>query len=193
IAILRKSYPNLPIVIFTYLNPIAFSSKFSFDEFCAKASESGADAMLCLDITPEEDSRSKNDIKYSATLKKYRIGSVSLITPTTPQDRIPRLAKFANSFIYYVSREGVTGESKDFSANFSDKIKLIKGCSSLPVVVGFGISTPEHVKAAASTGVDGVVVGSAIVRRIEALANKDETIEGIKNFVSKLKTGVKCG
>ncbi len=192
IAIIRSEFPDIPIVIFTYLNPIAFSAIFTFDEFCAKAVNAGADAILCLDITPEED-KSEKSINYSATLKKYGLDSISLITPNTPENRIKTLAKFASSFIYYVSREGVTGESKVFIANFADRIELIRKYTALPIVVGFGISTPEHVKIAAKTGVNGVVVGSAIVRKIEAFSKGQGGMEEIKTFVSELKKGVHNG
>ncbi len=192
IAKIRAKFADIPIVIFTYLNPTAFSSEFSFEQFCEKSVSSGADAVLCLDLTPEEDKNQKPS-SYSKTLKKHGLGIVSLVAPTSPETRIPRLAKFADSFIYYVSREGVTGEAKTFSANFADRIRLIKRHSKLPVVVGFGISSAEHVRAAASTGVDGVVVGSAIVRRIEAYSKGQETLSGIQNFVSDLKKGARLG
>lgn len=192
ISNLSSSFPSLPIVIFTYLNPIAYSALFTFQEFAAKASQAGADALLCLDLTPEEDKNNK-PIPYSSILKQNNISIVSLVTPRTSPDRIPSLAKFATGFIYYVSREGVTGESKDFNANFADRISLIKKHSKLPVVVGFGISNKEHVHAAASAGVDGVVVGSAIVRKVEAFSKGHGSIENIENFVRELKSGVYLG
>jgi tryptophan synthase alpha chain len=185
-AEIKRKHPQIPLVIFTYLNPVAFSEKTSFDDFCGAAYSSGIDAVLCLDITPEEDGETFFS-GYRKTLKRHNLSSVSLITPTTPDDRIPKLAKFANAFIYYVSREGVTGEGQNFSANFADRIATIKKHSSLPVVVGFGISNPAHVKTAVSSGVDGVVVGSAIVRKIEAFSKGLETIDGIRKFVAALK------
>jgi tryptophan synthase alpha chain len=187
----RKKHPFLPIIIFTYINPIVFAGNFSFDEFCAAAAKSGVNGILCLDITPEEDKNMGGF--YSKTLKKNNIFSVSLVAPTTLESRISKLAKFATGLIYYVSREGVTGESENFSGAFADRIALIKKYSKLPVVVGFGISSEEHVRIAASTNVDGVVVGSAIVRKIEALSKGKENLEGIKNFVTQLKKGTYYG
>jgi tryptophan synthase alpha chain len=176
---IRKKHKALPIVLFTYMNPIAYSGDFK--KFCKKAVASGIDAILPLDLPPEEDSEFRKIIDQSG------LGVVSLIAPTTPKDRIKILAERAGAFIYYVSREGVTGEGNSFSANFAETIAEIKKYTDLPVVVGFGISTPEHVKAASSTGVDGVVVGSAIVRKVEALANGKGTLKQIKDFVKNMR------
>lgn len=175
---IRKKNPNLPIVLFTYMNPIAYSGNFK--TFCKKAIASGVDAILPLDLPPEEDANLRKTINDSG------LSTVGLIAPNTPKDRIPLLCKNASAFIYYVSREGVTGEGSSFSANFAKSISEIKRHTDLPVVVGFGISTPGHVKAAASTGVDGVVVGSAIVRKIEALSKGLESFGSIKSFVKKM-------
>lgn len=175
---IRKKHPELPIVLFTYMNPIAYSGNFK--SFCKKAVDSGVDAILPLDLPPEEDGALRKTIEDSG------LSTVGLIAPNTPKSRIPLLCKNASAFIYYVSREGVTGEGKSFSANFADSIAEIKKHTDLPVVVGFGISTPKHVKAAASTGVDGVVVGSAIVRRIEALSKGTGSMDSFKAFISKL-------
>ncbi len=176
---IRKKHKNLPIVLFTYMNPIAYSGDFK--KFCSRAVASGVDAILPLDLPPEEDS------EFRKTIAQSGLATVSLIAPTTPKDRIRILAERAGAFIYYVSREGVTGEGSSFSANFAETIAEIKKHTDLPVVVGFGISTPEHVKAASSTGVDGVVVGSAIVRKVEALANGKGTLKQIKNFVKSMR------
>ena len=176
---IRKKHKELPIVLFTYMNPIAYSGDFS--KFCSRAVASGVDAILPLDLPPEED------LEFRKIIDTAGLSTVSLIAPTTPKDRIRVLAKKAGAFIYYVSREGVTGEGNSFTANFAKTISEIKKHTDLPVVVGFGISTPEHVRAASSTGVDGVVVGSAIVRKVEALANGKGTLKQIKDFVKAMR------
>ena len=184
---IHKKHPSFPLVLFTYMNPIAYSESANFADFCKNAVTSGVSAILPLDLPPEEiDSECSPGISYRNAMQTADLHNVSLIAPTTPEKRFPELANIANSFIYYVSREGVTGEGDSFSAGFADRISAIKQVTDLPVVVGFGISTPEHVRIASATGVDGVVVGSAIVRRIEALSQGKETIEGIRNFVSSL-------
>jgi len=189
---IRKKHPSLPLVLFTYLNPIAYSSEKCFATFCREAVESEIDAILPLDLPPEEQNEEWQDgVSYKKTIKDAGLPLVSLIAPTTPPDRLPLLTSNADAFIYYVSKEGVTGEGDSFSAEFAEKIEKIKNNSDLPVVVGFGISTPEHVRSAISTGVDGVVVGSAIVRKVEAIADGTESIQDLKDFVKSMTDATK--
>ena len=184
---IRKRHPNLPLVLFTYINPIAYSSEINFAIFCKKAVEVGIDAFLPLDLPPEERDREWRESEtYNDTISRAELPLVTLIAPTTTSKRIPLLTSTANSFIYYVSKEGVTGEGSSFSAGFADKIAQIRESTDLPIVVGFGISTPAHVKAAISTGVDGVVVGSAIVRKVEEFAEGRASLDEIRQFVSSM-------
>lgn len=189
---IRKKHSDLPLVLFTYLNPIAYSAEKCFATFCKEAVEAEIDAILPLDLPPEEhDEEWKDGVSYKKTIRDSGLPVVSLIAPTTPVERLPLLTSNADAFIYYVSKEGVTGEGDSFSAGFAEKIDNIKKNTDLPVVVGFGISTPEHVKAAIGTGVDGVVVGSAIVRKIEAMANGTQSLQDVKDFVSSMTEATK--
>ncbi|MBN1864982.1 MAG: tryptophan synthase subunit alpha [Victivallales bacterium] len=184
---IRKTNPGLPLVLFTYMNPVSYSSSADFANFCMQAVDSGINAILPLDLPPEElDDKCSPGLSYREAMEKAGLPNVSLIAPNTPRERYPLLTSSASSFIYYVSKEGVTGEGATFSAGFADRISAIREVTQLPIVVGFGISTPEHVRSACSTRVDGVVVGSAIVRRIQSLAEGKESIEGIKSFVASL-------
>lgn len=184
---IRKKHPKLPLVLFTYMNPIAYSESENFAEFCEEAVKSGISAILPLDLPPEEiDSDCAKGISYRTAMANANLPKVTLIAPTTSMERIKRLAGLADAFIYYVSREGVTGESDSFSTGFSSRIESIKQITETPVVVGFGISTPDHVKKAASTGVDGVVIGSAIVRKVESISKGESTIDDLKVFVKSL-------
>jgi len=184
---IRKKYPELPLVLFTYMNPIAYSESENFAEFCEEAVKSGISAILPLDLPPEEiDSDCAKGISYRTAMENANLPKVTLIAPTTSAERIKRLVELADAFIYYVSREGVTGESDSFSTEFASRIESIKRITNTPVVVGFGISTPNHVKKAASTGVDGVVVGSAIVRKVESISKGESTIDDLKIFVKSL-------
>lgn len=184
---IRQKHPEFPLVLFTYMNPVAYVESANFAEFCHKAVAAGINAILPLDLPPEEiDSECSQGTSYRDAIKCAGLSNVALIAPTTPVSRFSVLAGIASSFIYYVSKEGVTGEGESFSAEFADRITAIKKVTDLPVVVGFGISTPEHVKTAALTGVDGVVVGSAIVRKVQALSQGKETVSGIKDFVCSL-------
>ena len=181
---IRKQDSTTPIVLFTYLNPIVYGSDFS--QYCKDAVDAGIDAMLILDMPPEESGI------YREAIDAAGLQTVSLVAPTTLEERLPILTDAASGFIYYVSREGVTGEGDSFSADFSTKIDAIKKHTDLPVVVGFGISTPEHVKAAASAHVDGVVVGSAIVRQVEAYSEGKSSLTDIETFVRSLTSALTC-
>jgi tryptophan synthase alpha chain len=174
----RKSHPDLPLVLFTYMNPVAYSGNFS--EFCRKAVSAGFDAILPLDLPPEESPEFRTE--FDAT----GLGVVSLIAPTTKPERIGLLCRHANSFIYYICQEGVTGERREFASGVREKVSRIRAEAELPIVVGFGISKPEHVRAAIESGPDGIVVGSAIVRKIEALAAGRGSVEEIGDFVRSL-------
>jgi tryptophan synthase alpha chain len=181
---IRRKHEDLPLVLFTYLNPIAYSAELDFEKFCVESVKSGIDAMLLLDLPPEErDCEWAPGKSYNASIKNAGLPLVALVAPTTSEERIPLLLESADAFVYYVSREGVTGEGDEFSAGFANSVKAIKRHTNIPVVVGFGISTPDHVRAASSTGVDGVVVGSAIVRRVEAYSKGEATLDDLEKFV----------
>jgi tryptophan synthase alpha chain len=183
VADIRKKHQNLPIVLYTYLNPVAFARDFK--DFCMKAKKSGVDSLLLLDLIPEEGD------SYKTIIDNSGLSLVALVAPNTPEERLNTITQFASSFVYYVSREGVTGERNDLASGIEEKISLIKKHTDLPVVMGFGISTPEHVKAAAKCGLDGIVVGSAIVRKIEALSKNKISILEIEKFVKSLTDDLK--
>lgn len=178
----KSKYPYLPIVLYTYLNLVAYS--VDFEEFCKSASYVGVDGLLILDLTPEESNG------FKSIAEQFDIGLVALVAPTTKTERLKKISEYATSFIYYVSQEGVTGVRKAFARGVKEKIDAIKQFSNLPIVVGFGISEPEHVIDACSTGVNGVVVGSAIVKKIHSLYEKEIEIEEIGCFVKKLTSAI---
>ena len=186
----KSRHPDLPLVLFTYLNPVASLLDVPFHDFCVKAYESGVDAILPLDLPPEElDGACSGCLDaptYRAAIKDSGLKLVSLVAPNTPDERIERLVSETDAFVYLISREGVTGEGTTFSAGFADRLAVVQKATDLPVVVGFGISTPEHVRTAASTGVDGVVVGSAIVRKIEALSKGRDSLDGLGAWVAEM-------
>lgn len=182
---LKAKLPEQAVVLYTYLNPVAYAGDFG--AFCKRAVECGVDAILPLDLPPEEAKGHREAIVKSG------LGSVSLVAPTTPEGRLQSLTDSASSFIYYVSQEGVTGERKEFAKGVDKKISAIRKHTKLPIVVGFGISTPEHVAQAAASGVDGVVVGSAIVRKVEAFSQGKLSIQQIGDFVASLSGALKGG
>ncbi|MDF1852423.1 MAG: tryptophan synthase subunit alpha [Verrucomicrobiales bacterium] len=170
-----------PIVLFTYLNPVY---TYGFETFHADAAAAGADGILLLDLPPEEADRN------AELTDAHDLKHICLIAPTTPEERIPQLAGNSEGFIYYVSREGVTGEQQSLAEGIDQNVAAIKAHTDVPVVVGFGISTPEQAAEVAKAA-DGVVVGSAIVRQVEANGASETLAETIESFVKPLVEGTK--
>jgi tryptophan synthase alpha chain len=177
---LRKK-TQIPIVLFTYLNPIYM---YGYDRFQREAVEAGVDGVLILDLPPDE-SAAHAELKDHGALYQIR-----LIAPTTPPDRAAQLVQTARGFIYYVSREGVTGEQQKLAAGIAEHVAELKKHTSLPIAVGFGISKPEQASAIAHSA-DAVIVGSAIVRRIAEKGNSPDLADSIKDFVSPLVAATK--
>ncbi|MEQ1862101.1 MAG: tryptophan synthase subunit alpha [Chthoniobacteraceae bacterium] len=167
---------QIPIVLYTYLNPIY---RYGFADFHRDAEAAGVDGLLILDLPPDEDAAT-TDFEEHSGLKRIR-----LIAPTTPDARIAQLTRGAGGFIYYVSREGVTGERSEVAASIDERVAAIRATTPLPIAVGFGISTPEHVRAVAKVA-DGIVVGSAIVRQIGDIGDRPELVEKLATFVKPL-------
>ncbi len=177
-----RATSEVPIVLFTYLNPVY---TYGFEKFHIDAAAAGADGVLLLDLPPEEALRN-DELVESNALKHIR-----LIAPTTPEDRVPELAAASEGFIYYVSREGVTGAQQSLAEGIEENVKAIKSHTEVPVVVGFGISNPEQ-SAEVARSSDGVVVGSAIVRQIEASGASEDLAERVEGFVKPLVEAAKA-
>jgi tryptophan synthase alpha chain len=144
-----RAKTETPIVLYTYLNPIV---QFGFDRFHEQGAAAGVDGLLILDLPPEEEIESDT----------HGLAHIRLIAPTTSAERIAQIAEKAQGFLYYVSREGVTGVRDYIANNLEQQIEQIRRVSALPIAVGFGISTPDQAKSVAKYA-DAVVVGSAIV------------------------------
>ncbi len=172
---IRRS-SQIPIVLYTYMNPIY---RFGFELFHREAEAAGVDGLLILDLPPDEDGLSP-ELAENTGLKRIR-----LIAPTTPLARIAQLTKGAGGFIYYVSREGVTGERSEVADSMAERVAEIRKTTTLPIAVGFGISTPDHVRAVAAHA-DAVVVGSAIVKRIAQYGKQPDLVEKVLELVRPL-------
>jgi len=151
-----RAFSEAPIVLYTYYN-LVFA--MGHQTFVRMATEAGVDGVLTLDLPPEEAA------EFDAACAAAGLKTVYIVAPTSPEQRIELICRHATGFIYYVSQEGVTGERDQIAANLADKVARIRAHTRLPVVVGFGISRPEHVRAVAAVA-DGVVVGSALVNCI---------------------------
>jgi len=184
LAIVRtiRRTSEIPIVLFTYLNPVYV---YGFEKFHADAAAAGADGLLILDLPPDEAAR---NAELSGT---HGLLAIQLIAPTTPPDRIELIARSAEGFVYYVSREGVTGEQSCLSQTISTQVGEIRRHTGLPIAVGFGISTPDQAADVARQS-DAVVVGSAIVRRIGEHGNKPGLPETVFDFTAPLVRAVKA-
>ncbi len=151
-----RTFSAVPVVFYTYYN-LVFTN--GVDAYVAAAKAAGVDAMLTLDLPPEEAG------EVTAACRKHGMDTVFIVAPTTPDARMATIAQAATGFIYYVSREGVTGVRDQIAGNIPEAVKRIRAHTSLPVAVGFGISTRAQVAQVAAQA-DGVVVGSALVNCI---------------------------
>jgi len=172
---------QLPMIFYAYMNPLL---SHGFENSMKAASEAGIDGFLLLDLPFEEAG------PYRQSLKNHGLNAIQLVTPTTPDDRIEKIVRRANGFIYCVSREGVTGVQARIAEGAADLVQRIKHRTGLPVALGFGIGTPEQARNAAQIA-DAVVVGSAIVN---AFHNNPHTPEGraaAAAFVGEMVNAVK--
>lgn len=178
-AIRRES--QIPIVLYLYFN---LMHRYGVERFIADAACAGVDGLLILDLPPEE---------AEATEKRMRatgVHPIYLIAPTTPEERIELIARRASGFIYYVSREGVTGMQQQLSASIPAMVARIRAHTALPVAVGFGISNPEQAAQVAAQA-DAVVVGSAVVNQIARLGADPGMVGQVADFVASLARAVK--
>jgi len=178
---IRRTGSQTPIVLFTYLNPVYV---YGFPRFHHDAAAAGVDGVLFLDLPPDE-TQWNPELKESSELCHIR-----LIAPTTPDERIQAIAQTSEGFIYYVCRAGVTGAKSDLADNIAGQVAKIKQHSTLPVAVGFGISTPEQARSVAAVA-DGVVVGSAIVSCVEKNADQKNLAKEVEALVKALVDAVK--
>lgn len=177
-----REFSDAPIVFYTYYN-LVFSN--GVDAYVRAAKTAGVDAILTLDLPPEEAA------EMNAACQAHGVGTVCIIAPTTPDARIATIAAAATGFIYYVSREGVTGVRDSVAGNIPDAVARIRAKTKLPMVVGFGIGTREQVAQVAAHA-DGVVVGSALVNCIrDHLGDRAKLPAALGAKVADLAAGVK--
>jgi tryptophan synthase alpha chain len=149
---------QIPIILMTYYNPIY---KYGEQKFISDASSAGVDGIIVPDLPPDEAG------ELIALSKKTAFDVIFLLAPTSTEDRIRKVAKLSGGFIYYVSITGITGSKLSMDSSISSHIASIKSISGKPVAVGFGISSPSEATTV-SAFADGVIVGSAIVKRAES-------------------------
>ena len=175
VSAFRKNDNQTPIVLMGYYNPI-FS--YGVEKFLIDAGAAGIDGLIVVDLPPEEDE------ELCLPAAKHNINFIRLATPTTDAKRLPKVLSNTSGFVYYVSITGITGAASAQSTNVGPEISRIKKSTQLPIVVGFGITTPEAAFEIAKVA-DGVVVGSAIVEMI----GKGKSVAEILKFVKTLTDG----
>ena len=167
---------KVPIVLFSYFNPLL---QFGLDKLAREAQQAEIDGVLVTDLIPEEAGR------FSAMLRTHEIDLVFLAAPTSTDARLQMIAEQASGFVYAVSRAGVTGTREKMSAEAEKLVTRLRKVSDLPVAVGFGISTHEHVRDVWRYA-DAAVVGSAIVQMIEQHAGEPDLVGKVGQFAGSL-------
>ena len=180
VAAIRQT-SQIPIVLYVYFNLL---HHYGLEKFIADAARAGVDGFLVLDLPPEESGN------YEALMRTANLCVIYLVAPTTPEDRMELIVKRGTGFIYYVSREGVTGMQAKVSDTIARMTSLIRAHTELPIAVGFGISSSEQARLVAANA-EAIVVGSAIVHQIAEHGLKPDLVDRVRQFVRPLIDAVK--
>lgn len=176
-----RTRTEIPIILMGYLNPV---HAYGYESFCRDASEAGIDGVLLVDMPPEES----QDLMIPA--RRYGLDIIFLLTPTSDSQRIATVERLGSGFVYYVTVTGVTGARTSVSVSLAEELARIQQSISLPVMAGFGISTPEQASEVGNLA-DGVVVGSALVKLFEQYSG-EELKHHLRLYVADLKRAL-CG
>jgi tryptophan synthase alpha chain len=173
-----RATSDVPLLLFTYLNPVV---RYGLDRLGADAAAAGIDGCLLTDASVEEAE------EYVTAMHRHGLDTVFLAAPTSTERRLKLVAQYSTGFVYLVSRTGVTGEQDSLSSAVAPLIRSVRAVTDLPLAVGFGVSKPEHVSELGRQ-VEAVVVGSAIVRVIEQHAGP-QLEQRLEEFTRQLKGG----
>ncbi len=181
----RKTETDTPIVLMGYYNPIYI---YGCDRFIKDALDAGVDGLIIVDLPPEEDD------ELCIPALAAGLNFIRLATPTTDDKRLPKVLTNTSGFVYYVSITGITGTATPDADIVGAAVNRLKNHTDLPVVVGFGVTTPEQA-AAISAQADGVVVGTALVNALKRSLTKDNmgdatTVDSVLSLVRDLKQGI---
>ncbi|GHD30410.1 tryptophan synthase subunit alpha [Parahalioglobus pacificus] len=179
----RETDKDTPLLLMGYANPVEY---MGYAAFADAASEAGVDALLTVDVPPEEVDQ------VNAQLKRVGMDNIFLIAPTTPDPRLPLIAGQASGFIYYVSLKGVTGAGHLDVDDVRRQVERIRAHTTLPVAVGFGIKDADSAEAVAKVA-DGVVVGSALVQRVADVLAQGESSEAAITAAGALVQEIRAG
>jgi tryptophan synthase alpha chain len=177
-----RRYSGVPIVLLTYYNIVY---RRGIERFYRDASLSGVDGILIVDMPAEES------VMVLPVAQRHGIDQIFLIAPTTSEERILLTLRNSSGFLYLVSRLGVTGIQADLPQYALDQIERVRSHTNLPLAIGFGISTPDHVRSLVSAGVDAVIVGSAIVNIIEKNLNNPTMMKReLRRYIMEMHTAM---
>jgi tryptophan synthase alpha chain len=173
---LRRERPDAGLIIFSYYNPVL---RYGLERFCAAAEAAGVDGVLITDLIVEEAG------EYLEHLHRHHLAPVFLAAPTSPDERLEKIAAASQGFVYAISRVGITGTQKALASDAENLVKRLRRYTDLPIAVGFGVSNAEHF-AAVGEFADAAVVGSALVATIEQ-AGREEAPSSIARFIRGLR------
>jgi tryptophan synthase alpha chain len=180
IAAKIRETSQIPLLLFTYLNPVL---RYGIEKLAKDAAARGIDGCLLTDLSVEEAE------KYLNVMRENNLDTVFLAAPTSTERRMRLVAQYSTGFIYLVSRTGVTGEQASVSDLVGPLVKAMRDVSDLPLAVGFGIATADHAEQVGAIA-DGVVVGSAIVRAVEKYGASSELESKLEALARELKSGL---
>ncbi|MEO8992478.1 MAG: tryptophan synthase subunit alpha [Nitrosospira sp.] len=175
----RKTDAYTPVVLMGYANPI---ESMGYEQFAARAKKCGIDGVLVVDYPPEESQ------EWVSNLERQQIDAIFLLSPTTPQRRVERVAELARGYIYYVSLKGVTGALSLDLGDVANKLDQLRTCISIPISVGFGIRDGATAKAVAGLA-DAVVIGSRIIEEIEK-STRENLLTNVYGLVRNLRAAI---
>ncbi|PAN44534.1 hypothetical protein PAHAL_9G051200 [Panicum hallii] len=183
LAMLKEVTPELscPVVLFSYFKPVM---ERGMADFAAAVKESGAHGLLVPDLPQVATTALRSEAM------KNHLELVLLTTPTTTEERMREVTEASDGFVYLVSVNGVTGPRANVNARVESLIQEVKQVTDKPVAVGFGISTPEHVKQVAEWGADGVIIGSAMVRQLGEAASPKQGLKRLEKYARSMKSAL---
>lgn len=172
---------QIPLLIFTYYNPVFV---YGENAFARNAVDAGADGVLCVDLPPDDAHN------YREALREHNLDPVFLAAPTSSESRLKLIGDASGTFVYYISRLGVTGERSSLIENLDRSVRRVREITQKPVAVGFGISTPDQARAVGNIA-EGVVIGSAIVRLIGETTEPNDTVLRVKHYATTMAQAIK--
>jgi tryptophan synthase alpha chain len=178
-----RARTQVPLVLFSYFNPIL---QMGLDKFAEAATAAGADGVLATDLTPEESE------EYRAAMRAHGLDTIFLAAPTSTDARLEKIAAVSSGFLYLISRTGVTGAREALPEDLPELARRVRRFTKLPLAVGFGISAPAHVSVLGGIA-DAAVVGSALVAEVEKASDAGQAAENVAALIRLLKRAARQG